>query len=201
MTKIQEKIYTILGGRVKMADAGYKATSDALLLAAAVDARRAKTILDAGVGTGAVLLSVLDGTPRICATGLDISAESLELCAKNAELNGRDVKLIAADITKWRTNRQFDLVVSNPPFFKGAGRAEHHCADLSDWTKGCAKRVAPHGRIYMIVEPGRLPEVIKAMPAAFGDITIKPIFTNKDAAERVIISARLGTRDPCRIIK
>ncbi|MDR0449509.1 MAG: methyltransferase [Rickettsiales bacterium] len=200
MAKDKEKIYTIHNGRVKMLDAGYKATQDALLLAGAADCRGAKTILDAGVGTGGAILPILSEYPKIKATGLDISEESLALCARNAKLNGREIELIKADITKWKTSRQFDIVISNPPFFKGAGRSEHHGADLAAWTAACARRMKPRGKIYMIVDAAAYAEIIRALPAAVGGITIKPIFSNKNSAERAIISARLGTKEPGKII-
>ena len=183
-----------------MIDAGYKATQDALLLADAVDAKSAKTVLDAGVGTGGVILPLMTRFPKLAAIGLDISQESLDLCAKNAELNGRKIELIKADITKWKTDRQFDIVVSNPPFFKGSGSREHHGADLAAWTAACARRLKPRGRIYMIVDPAVMTEVIRSLPDAIGGVTLTPIYSNKNSAERVVISGRLGTKEPSKII-
>lgn len=184
-----------------MLDAGYKATQDALLLADAVEAAGAKTVLDAGVGTGGAILPLLVRFPKLAATGLDISAESLELCAENAALNGREIELINADITKWKTGRQFDIVISNPPFFKGDGRREHHGADLTAWAQACARRMKPRGRIYIIADAAAYVEIIRALPASVGGITLTPIFTNKNSAERVIISGRLGTKEPGRVWK
>lgn len=199
--KNKEKIYTLANGQVKMIDAGYKPTTDARVLADAVNVRGAKTILDVGVGTGGVVLPILARAMKLRATGIDVDTAALEICAKNAALNSYELELVQADITKWKTARQFDVVVSNPPYWGGAGRAQHHGADLGDWVAACVRRVAPRGRFYMIVDAARLADAMRAIPAAVGGITLQPVFSNKDWAERVIISGRLGTKEPSKILK
>ncbi|MDR1361224.1 MAG: methyltransferase domain-containing protein [Rickettsiales bacterium] len=202
--KSKQEIFTMQGGRVKFRRGIYNPSCDAVWLAAF--AGHAQTILDAGVGTGAATLCCLQHNPSACATGLDISPAMLEECAINADLNGRKIELICADILNWKTARTFDIVMTNPPYFKGTplrqgfvGQA-HHNADLTEWTRACIKRVKPRGYFYAITDAARAAEIIAALAAAkTGDIEIIPLFGAKNTAERALISARKGARGGCRI--
>jgi len=71
-------------------------------------------ILDIGVGSGAIALSLKDERPDANVVGVDVSTDALALAAENARLLGIDVDLheggIPAAAAGW------DLVVSNPPY-------------------------------------------------------------------------------------
>ena len=116
----KQEIFTLLGGRVKIMRGIYNPTSDAVWLAAFAANVRAKSVLDVGVGTGGAILCLMSHRPDInTAVGIDVSPEMLNDCAKNAKLNEKSVELINADILSWRTTRTFDLVITNPPYFRG----------------------------------------------------------------------------------
>ena len=198
----KQDIFTMLGGRVRFYRGTYNPTSDAAWLAAVAADVRAKTVLDIGVGTGGAILCLLANNQNIKkAVGIDTSDKMLNACAQNAELNNRDIELINADILTWRTAQTFDLVIANPPYFHGtpAKHNAHHNADIVQWTKKSVARVKPRGTFCTIVDAGAAHDVIFALSPVCGDITIFPLFSKKSTAERVIISARLGTHGPCRI--
>lgn len=194
MTEKQE-IFTLLGGRIRVKRGFYNPTSDAVWLAAFVP-NSVKNVLDVGIGTGGVSLCLANHNPKIKITGIDISSEMLADCAQNFELNGIDADLVNCDILKWRTDKTFDLVVSNPPYFKGtaAKHNAHHNVDLKDWTKKCIARVRPMGMFATIVNTASVPMVLSEMSKHCGNIRIFPLFSNKNTAERVLLSAKLGTR-------
>ena len=195
MTQKQD-FFTLMGGRVRIMRGRYNPTSDAVWLAAFAAATPAKTVLDVGIGTGGAALCLMANMPHARVTGLDTSPEMLAECAKNAELNGRDIELINADITTWRTARTFDLVITNPPYFRGTPAAHnaHHNADLTKWTRRCVARTRPRGTFVMIVDAPAINTVIAAMTPTCGDIKIWPLFGAKCTAERVLISGRVGLR-------
>ncbi len=194
----KQAIFTMLGGRVKFLRGIYNPTSDAAWLAAMVSDASGKTVLDIGVGTGGAILCLLANNNARSATGIDISDDMLTQCAENAKLNNRDIELIHADIMNWRTARTFDIVITNPPYFKGTPAAHnaHHNADLVKWTKKSVARVKPHGTFATIVDAGVASDVIATLADVCGDITIFPLFSKKRTAERVIIRARVGTHGP-----
>ena len=197
MTQKQE-IFTLMGGRVKMRRGRYNPTSDAVWLAAYAAGRGARDILDVGVGTGGVTLCLMSHDANINVTAIDISPEMLAEFADNAALNGHDPEIINADINAFRTDRRFDLVVTNPPYFQGTPAAHnaHHNADLGQWTRRCLARVRPRGTFAIIVDAGQLATVMMEMAAKCGDIEIMPLFGAKRIAERVMLRGRLGTRGP-----
>ena len=76
-------------------------------------------ILDIGVGSGCILLSILKERKNFYGTGIDISRKQLDISKKNAKkllLEGR-VKFFKSDVDKFG-NGKYDLIVSNPPYIK-----------------------------------------------------------------------------------
>ena len=191
----KQEIFTIMGGRVKMHRGIYNPTSDAVWLAAFVHGHP-KTALDAGIGTGGVALCIMAHHPNIKMTGIDISTDMLNDCAKNVQLNNQEIELINDDIMSWRTTRTFDLVVSNPPYFKGmpAKHNAHHNVNLVEWTKKCVARTRPNGTFIIIVDAAATAEVLAPISAKCGNIEIMPLFSKKCTAERVLISGHVGTK-------
>ncbi|MDB2678738.1 peptide chain release factor N(5)-glutamine methyltransferase [Candidatus Pelagibacter bacterium] len=76
-------------------------------------------ILDIGVGSGCILLSVLKERNNFYGTGIDISKNSLDICKMNAKklLLARRVKFFKSDVDKFAIGK-YDLIVSNPPYIK-----------------------------------------------------------------------------------
>jgi len=76
------------------------------------------TVLDLGVGSGAILLSILAERPAAKGLGVDVSEEALAVARENAAnlgLAGRTA-LLRGDWTFGLDDESFDLVVSNPPY-------------------------------------------------------------------------------------
>ena len=76
-------------------------------------------ILDIGVGSGCILLTILKERKNFYGTGIDISKNSLDICkinAKNLNLKER-IKFYKSDIDKFALGK-YDLIVSNPPYIK-----------------------------------------------------------------------------------
>ena len=190
----KQDIFTLLGGKVHIFRGRYNPTSDAVWLAAYAP-KNIKTALDVGIGTGGVSLCLLYHNPAVSLTGIDKSSNMLKEAGLNAELNGKQIDLINADITTWKTDKTFDLVITNPPYFKGtpAKHDAHHNADLRLWVKKCIARVKPRGYFCIIVDAGALGEVISEVSTHCGDINIFPLFGAKNTAERVLIKARLAS--------
>jgi release factor glutamine methyltransferase len=76
-------------------------------------------ILDIGVGSGCILLSILKEKKNFYGTGIDISKNSLEICRLNAKklLLDERIKLYKSGVDKF-TQGKYDLIVSNPPYIK-----------------------------------------------------------------------------------
>jgi release factor glutamine methyltransferase len=77
------------------------------------------SILDIGIGSGCILLTILKERKNFYGAGIDISKRSLDISkinAKNLNVEGR-VKFYKSDIDKFAKGK-YDLIVSNPPYIK-----------------------------------------------------------------------------------
>ena len=80
------------------------------------------SILDLGVGSGAILLAILAERPAGKGLGIDVSDEALAVARENAAnlgLAGK-VALLRGDWTRGLGDASFDVVVSNPPYIRSA---------------------------------------------------------------------------------
>ena len=76
-------------------------------------------ILDIGIGSGCILLSVLKERKNFYGTGIDISKKCLNISKINAinlQVDSR-LKLYKSDVDKFNLGK-YDLIVSNPPYIK-----------------------------------------------------------------------------------
>ena len=76
-------------------------------------------ILDIGIGSGCILLSILKERAKIYGTGIDISQKCLKITKINAiklKVTSR-LKLYKSDVDKFNLGK-YDLIVSNPPYIK-----------------------------------------------------------------------------------
>ena len=74
-------------------------------------------ILDVGVGSGCIILSILNEKDRFYGTGIDVSSKSISLSKLNAKkfsLENR-VKFIKTDVDNF-CHGKYDLIISNPPY-------------------------------------------------------------------------------------
>ena len=79
-------------------------------------------VLDIGTGSGCIAIALKKAHPEWEVTGIDISAEAIEVAKENAVRNGVEVTFEVADIfskvihESAISNQLFDIVVSNPPY-------------------------------------------------------------------------------------
>ena len=76
-------------------------------------------LLDIGIGSGCILLSILKEKKNFYGTGVDISNKSLNICKVNSHKLGltQRVKLFKSDIDNFSRGK-YDLIISNPPYIK-----------------------------------------------------------------------------------
>ena len=76
-------------------------------------------ILDVGVGSGCILLSILKERKSFYGTGIDISKSCLKISKLNAiklKLTSK-LKLFKSNVDKFNLGK-YDLIISNPPYIK-----------------------------------------------------------------------------------
>ncbi len=77
-----------------------------------------RTVLDLGVGSGAIILAILAERPAAKGLGIDVSEEALAVARENAANLGLEnrIALLRGDWTAGLGEATFDMVVSNPPY-------------------------------------------------------------------------------------
>ena len=75
-----------------------------------------KEILDIGTGSGCIAISLAKNLPNAKVSALDISSDALEVAKKNAKLHNVSIEFINADISEYKSEKKYDVIVSNPPY-------------------------------------------------------------------------------------
>ncbi len=202
-----------LGGRVLLSQSkeGLRATSDAVLLAAAVPIKQNETLLDVGAGNGIVGLCI--NTRKNCLiTALEYQKNLIPIIQKNAQLNHVKIEVIQHNLFDSKDTlkgRLFQHIVTNPPFYDNTGKgrqnteqklayqAEFH---LKKWIDYCLKHLKSWGTFTMIHRPEMLGEILSALETKLGAIEIFPIQTKLNhPATRMIIRGILGSKTKLKL--
>ena len=90
-------------------------------------------ILDIGTGSGCIAVSLANKMPQSEVTAWDISAEALTVATENSRSNGTEVLFEQVDIIAYQPEeKQFDIIVSNPPYIKENEKSAMH-SNVLDW--------------------------------------------------------------------
>ncbi len=78
-----------------------------------------RKILDIGIGSGSILISILLERLKSVGVGLDISKNAIKVAKINAKLQHVDnrITFVNRDVDKYNWGK-YDLIVSNPPYIK-----------------------------------------------------------------------------------
>lgn len=214
-----------LGGRLQILQPrqGYRAGLDAVMLAAAVEARDApRRVLDVGAGVGTAGLCVARRCPEARVVLVEREADLVRLARENIARNclAERVSAVEADIANARSaalegsgleDGRFDEVIANPPFhLEGAGtpapnglKAAAHAMPetaLDDWLRFMARMTRPGGGMLIIHKAEALPELLAAAKRRFGALTAVPLFARAgEPAGRILLRGIKGSRAPFRL--
>jgi tRNA1(Val) A37 N6-methylase TrmN6 len=213
-----------LGGRISIVQpkTGHRAGSDAVFLAAAVDAQAGEAVLDAGAGVGVAGLCLLTRVTKTTVAAVEIDARQCALAAENAERNclsdrfaaiGADITAPARDLAAAGLIREgYGQVMANPPFYmEGAVRAAPDAAraaahvmprgELGRWVRFLTTMAAPKGTLTVIHRADCLGALLELLQDRFGDLAVFPLFPKAaEPAVRIIVQGRKGSRAGLRLL-
>lgn len=108
------KQFTIRHDRCAM-----KVGTDGVLLGAWTDVNHSQRMLDIGTGTGLIALMLAQRCPQASITAIDIDIDAVGQAQENVLLSpwSDRVEVKLQDICKYLTDKHFDTIVSNPPYF------------------------------------------------------------------------------------
>lgn len=203
-----------LGGRLRMLQpkSGYRAATDPVLLAAAVDVRAGQSVLDLGCGAGTAALCLGARVVGLSLSGLELQADYADLARRNALRNDMVFDVIEGDLGQIPNvlKRDFDHVVANPPYYANAGTpspdqgrdtALRVDTPIGVWVDCGARRLSPGGWLTMIMAADCLPEALAACDTRLGSLAVLPLAARVgQPGLRVILQARKGGRRAFRLL-
>lgn len=203
---------------------GYRAGTDAVLLAAALGPEIVADgmVLDVGSGVGVVGLCVAARCPRAKVVLVEREPSLAALARYNVGRNdlGMRVSVVETDIARATgalemagvASESFAFVLANPPYHE-AGRstvagnllraASHQMPQdaLEIWARFMNRMAAPGGRATMIHKTEALPRILSAFEGRFGAVRVLPIHARADEpAIRVIVTGIKGSRAPISVL-
>jgi release factor glutamine methyltransferase len=148
--------------------------------------RAAWSILDLGVGSGAIILSILAERPAAKGLGIDVSEEALAVARDNAANLGlaSRLALLRGDWTEGLGESTFDLVVSNPPYI-----ASEVLATLEPEVRDHEPRVALEGGPDGLMHYRRLASEILRVLKPGGRFAVEIGYDQKQAVEALFRDA------------
>lgn len=137
----------------------FRVGTDAVLLGALCSAGNAETVLEIGTGTGIISLMVAQRNPSAQIIATDICPEAAELAQKNFFKSPfrRRLQAIHADIRQFQSQKKFDLIISNPPYFESNPSEKNKVArqqielTFGDFCTVAEKLLAPQGMLSVIL--------------------------------------------------
>lgn len=211
-----------LGGQLRLRQkrSGHRAGHDAILLAAATEARASDRVVDLGAGIGTAGLALGRRVAGIGLSLVEIDPELAELARANAAANGIAAETIVLDVT---TDAQafaanglvpdsVDVVLMNPPFndparHRGspdqARRTAHVASEetLNAWVHAARRILRSDGALTLIWRADGIAEVLTALSRGFGSLSILPVHGEAGRpAIRVLVRAVKGGRAPTRLL-
>ena len=205
-----------LGGRLvlRQPKRGHRFGHDAILLAAAVDARPGEIAVDLGAGVGTAGLALAHRVPGVAVRLVEVDATLADLARENAARNRLSDRVSVATLDVAAERSAFerhgmvgvDHVLMNPPFndpanvSPDAARRRAHVAGagaLATWVDCAAALLAARGTLTLIWRATGLSDVLGALGGTFGGIAILPIHPKPSAAAiRILVRAVRGSGAP-----
>jgi tRNA1(Val) A37 N6-methylase TrmN6 len=207
--------------RLRQRANGYRAGTDAVLLAASVPAEPGPIAVDVGAGVGTVGLALAIRASMTRVWLVDSDPDAVELARQNLALNHLEARgeTFCCDVLVPSERRAAGLcdamasvVLSNPPFFedgtvsrspiasKGSAYILKKGTGLVAWIKACVALLESGGLFAMVHRPEVLPMILAGCEGRLGAVMIKPVHARAhQPAIRILVRGVNGSRTPVSI--
>ncbi len=213
MNSIHTTIDNILRGKISIIQLkyGFRYGFDAVFLAAFVNGflqqnkKKDALLADVGSGVGTISLIIAYKNKKIKITAIENNNQYLELARGNILNNNlqKQIKVLNSDIFNINKSllNTFDIVVSNPPFYKeyknrSKNELENYAKvikNLEQWINSSVNLLKNKGIIFLIITSEILDLVLHYLREKTGSFKIFPFWPNyKKSSKRIILVARKG---------
>lgn len=195
----------------------YRFTSDAVILANFVRAKRTDALLDIGTGSGIVAILAAHKNNLSDAIGVEIQPQMADMARRSVALNKMEdrIKIVNADIKDFHKlcSKVFDVITCNPPYKKAqAGKvndcesksiARHEVAlDLPALCKAANRLLKFGGKFYVCMDAVRAAELLFELKNA-GLEPKKMFFTQSSPQSEgkiLFVQAQKGAKAGIRVL-
>ncbi len=153
-----------------------KVTTDGCLFGAWVadkmtnEAFKNNNCLDIGTGTGLLALMLAQKNPNLSLSAFEIDIDSFEQASKNIADSpwSPGIKIVHGDIKKFQLSEKFDLIISNPPFYKNELKGDNTKKNIAHHDEGLLlpelltfikNNLSPEGTFYLLLPFKRKEEI------------------------------------------
>lgn len=189
-----------------------KVTTDACLFGAWVANEaigltpEVKTVLDIGTGTGLLALMYAQENSKAIIQAIETDEDAADQAAENIATSPWEnrIKIINADARNFSFPQQYDVIISNPPFYKNdlkAGNKKkniaHHGDDLSlaELLAVIKNNLSLNGKFYLLLPYKRNEEIMKLLSE--NELTILQLILVRQSVEhdyfRIMLTGKLNT--------
>ena len=169
-------------------------------------------VLDVGAGCGILGLLLKRDFESINLSLLEIQERNLEILRLNSLQNDLPAEILHADFTEFKSEKRFDFIVSNPPFYREriSLSKEPHMAlsksaaslSLRDFVRSANAHLKPGGTLIFCYEAGKLAKICELLGEFRLNLTrlgfVYPDISKP--AKLALLQARKNSRSPCEIV-
>ena len=168
-------------------------------------------VLDVGAGCGILGLLLKRDFESINLSLLEIQERNLEILRLNSLQNDLPAEILHADFAEFKSEKRFDFIVSNPPFYREriSLSKEPHMAlsksaaslSLRDFVRSANAHLKPGGTLIFCYEAGKLAKICELLGEFRLNLTrlgfVYPDISKP--AKLALLQARKNSRSPCEI--
>ena len=169
-------------------------------------------VLDVGAGCGILGLLLKRDFESINLSLLEIQERNLEILRLNSLQNDLPAEILHADFAEFKSEKRFDFIVSNPPFYREriSLSKEPHMAlskstaslRLRDFVRSANAHLKPGGTLIFCYEAGKLAKICELLGEFRLNLTrlgfVYPDISKP--AKLALLQARKNSRSPCEIV-
>lgn len=190
----------------------FRFNTDTKLLANFCTIRKVERILDIGCNNGA-LLYACDQYDVKELVGVEVFDEACLVARYNVEhFFKHPTKIVCCRVQEYQ-DEPFDVIVSNPPYFKvdathpdismdprQNGRVEVHLT-LEELIRNASRLLKSNGRFYFVHRPNRFNDICKLLYQYHFQIQSMQVAYDQNVAKSLLMEARKESGCDCRILQ
>ena len=153
---------------------GYCYNSDTMFLYDFISKFNLKgKVLEVGGGCGVLGLLLKRDFPKIELSIIEKQKLMADFIRKNSKENSLAVKIVEGDFLDLKANKEYDFVISNPPFYQGTLKSENEIIKIARYEEHLPmkkffekvnKVLKERGEFIFCYDAKRIDEIVKNMP-------------------------------------